>query len=138
MNGCVAGLVSFGLGNMNGVSKVVIASLIASLELGMLLLAIATLFIPRRSSALVERLVTWVSTSTRRLTRSIVTKRWGCLGGGLVLVAGLGRDEYDWHLVRTGVGNTGRSNMDTSVLIWLTVGPFFALVMKIHANISKL
>ncbi len=83
-------------GNMNGVGRAVIALLMSSVELGLLLLAILTLFIPRRCSAVLERVATWLNTSLRRLAQRIVTRRWACLGAGRHLEVGLVVEACNW------------------------------------------
>ncbi len=88
VNGYAVGLVSYVRSSISGIGTVVIASLTFSVELGMLLLAILTLFMPRRSSALAERVVIWASTCVRRLARKVVIRRWECKGDGVPHVDG--------------------------------------------------
>lgn len=70
LNG-LAGGARWLLGSSWLVGIAVAAWLTAFLELGMLLLAILGLFMPRRCSAAAERAAIWVSTFARRSARKI-------------------------------------------------------------------
>ena len=137
MNGYVVGAASWLLGNIFGTGKAVSALLMSSVELGILLLAIASLCIPRRCSGVVERGATWLSTWLRRSARKVASKRWEWPVDGLVLVVGRGPDDSGWHHRKMGVGMSGSSTMDISVLSWWNVGPFFVSVMKILRRSSR-
>ena len=131
------GAVSYGLSNMCAVGRVVSALLMSLVALGMVSLAILTLFIPRRCSELGERVLTWLSIWLKRLARKVATKRWEWLGDGLVLVVGLGPGVNGWHQVRVEVGAKECLSMDISVPIWLSMGPFFVSVMRGRLRTSQ-
>jgi len=74
--GLSAGLgVGWLYGSMNGGGQLANVSLMCSVEVGMLLLAIATLSIQQRLLTVVVQVVTWGSTLLRRLRRNHGTKR---------------------------------------------------------------
>ncbi len=64
------------LENIVGTLKVAHALATSLLELGLMLLAIVTLFMPRRCSELLVRRLTWLSTCLRCLRKGIDRKRW--------------------------------------------------------------
>ena len=137
INGSVAGVVGTITANTSGVGRVVAASLTLSLELGLVLLATLSLFMPRRCSAAAERVLTWLSTWLRRLARSLVRRRWGCLVDGLVLVAGLEVAVCVWKLPRDVDGTKGTTRTVTWKRRRPTTGHSRVLVMRIPVRISR-
>ena len=110
--------------------------LMSSLGLGLLLLAIATLFIPRQSSAALELVLTWLSIWLRRLAKRIVIKRWACLDVGRLLSVGL---EVDVCVLPPQRDRDGRSETlvtASSALKTWTVGPFYVWATRIQEPTS--
>ncbi len=131
------GLGSYVSGNIFATGKAVSAWLMFSLELGMLLLAIVGLFMPRLCSGLLERAATWGSIWIRRLEERIVIRLWACRDAGHRHVVGQEVVECGLRQAREKTGEKGYINQDIYRVKRWTTAPSIRWAMKILARSSR-